>query len=277
MYDESKIGLVKGYWHDDSLSDQRFITLPRTGERIYATGDVGRYLPDGNIEILGRNDFQVEIHGHRIELGEIEASLKMLKGVRSAIAVVVKGQTEHKWIVAFVVAMSDAEQELQSDELKTALERKLPNYMNPSHIEIIERLPLSDNGKIDRRRLMEMAKEYTSGDLIVEYVAPRTNLEAIVASLVADVLNLNRVGVLNNFFALGGDSITATLLNNRIEEMLGVNMPLSAIFTNPTVEKICQFMKLQDNVERLDALTEMFSEVGINELNHVVADLRKEV
>lgn len=278
MYDGSEIGLAKGYWRNDALTDQRFITLPRTGERIYATGDVGRYLPDGNIEILGRNDFQVKIHGHRIELGEIEASLKMLEGVRSAVAVVVKqDQSEHKWIVAFVVAMSDAEHALEPSVLKTALEMKLPNYMIPSHIVILETLPLSANGKIDRLRLIEMAKEYTSSDLIVEYVAPRTKLEAIIASLVADVLNLNRVGVLDNFFDLGGDSISATRLNNRIEEMLGVNMPLSTLFTNPTVEKICHFMKRGDNVERLDAFTEMFSEVGINELNRVVADLRKEV
>jgi len=277
MYDASKIGLAKGYWRNKSLTDQRFITLPETGERIYATGDVGRYLPDGNIEILGRNDFQVQIHGHRIELGEIEASLRMLKGVRSAVAVVVEGQSEHKWIVAFVEAISDAEQALEPSVLKTALETKLPNYMIPSHIEILETLPLSDNGKIDRLRLMEMAKEYTSADTIVEYVAPRTQLEFIIASLVSDVLNLNRVGVMDNFFDLGGDSISATRLNNRIEEMLGVNMPLSTIFTNPTVEKICHFMRRGDNVERLDALTEMFSEVGIKELNCVVADLRKEV
>ncbi|MNO96324.1 Anguibactin system regulator [compost metagenome] len=276
MYDGSKIGLAKGYWRNDSLSDQRFVTLPGTGERIYATGDVGRYLPDGNIEILGRNDFQVKIHGQRIELCEIEASLKMLKGVRSAVAVVAEGQSEHKWIVAFVEAISDAEQALEPSVLKTALEMKLPNYMIPSHIVILDTLPLSVNGKIDRRQLMKMANECTSSDLIVGYVAPRTTLEAIVASLVADVLNLNRVGVLDNFFDLGGDSISATRLNNRIEEMLGVSMPLSTLFTKPTVEEICQFMKRGDNVERLDAFTEMFSEIGINDLNRVVADLRKE-
>lgn len=277
MYDASKIGLAKGYWRNKSLTDQRFIKLPETGERIYATGDVGRYLPDGNIEILGRNDFQVQIHGHRIELGEIEACLRMLEGVRSAVAVVVKSQSEHKWIVAFVEATSDTEQALDPNLLKTALETKLPNYMIPSHIEILETLPLSENGKIDRLLLMEMAKRYTSVDPIVEYVAPRTQLEFIIAFLVSDVLNLNQVGVLDNFFDLGGDSISATRLNNRIEEMLDVNMPLSTIFTNPTVEKLCHYMRQGDNVERLDSLTNMFSEVGIKELNCIVADLRKEV
>jgi amino acid adenylation domain-containing protein len=276
MYDGSEIGLAQGYWRNESLSDQCFITLPSTGERIYATGDVGRYLPDGNIEILGRNDFQVKIHGHRIELSEIEVNLEMLKGVRSATAVVVECQSEHKWIVAFAVAKSDAEHALEPNELKRALEMKLPNYMIPSHIVILDTLPLSINGKIDRLRLIEMAKEYTSSELIAEYVAPRTSLEAIIASLMADVLHLNRVGVLDNFFDMGGDSISATRLNNRIEEMLGVNMPLSALFTKPSVEAICLYMKRGDNAEHLDAIAEMFAEVGNNELDRVVADLRKE-
>ena len=277
MYDASEIGLAKGYWNNETLSNERFVTYPKTGQRIYATGDVGRYLPDGNIEIIGRNDFQVEIHGHRIELGEIEASLKMLEGVEQAVAVVVQGQTEHKWIVAFVLPMAGAQQELNSSDFKAALELKLPSYMVPTYIEILETLPLSENGKIDRRQLMEMAKEYTNGDVKKEYVAPRTNLEAIVASLIADVLSIDKVGVFDNFFDLGGDSINATRLNNRIQELLGVNMPLSTIFINPTVEKLCIFMQRQDNTEQLEAVIEMFSQVDMDELNRVVDDVRKEI
>lgn len=275
MYDGSTLGLAQGYWRNEALSDQRFITLPRTGERIYATGDVGRYLPDGNIEILGRDDFQIEIHGHRIELGEIEFSLEMLNGVRSAVAVVVEGQAKHKSIVAFVVPENDVQHTLEEDKLKSALEMKLPNYMVPSQVMIIEMLPLSTNGKIDRLQLMERAKDCISNDFTVKYVAPRTQLEAIIASLVADVLNLEQVGVLDNFFDRGGDSISATRLNNRIEEMLDINMPLSTFFNNPTVEKICHFMESGDNVERLNAFTEMLSEVDINELNRVVNDMQK--
>lgn len=276
MYDASEAGLAQGYWRNETLTNQHFTTLPKTGERIYATGDMGRYLPDGNIEILGRNDFQVQIHGHRIELGEIEANLNMQKGVRSAVAVVVEGSTEHKWIVAFVEAISDETQVLDPTLLKETFEAKLPSYMIPSHIEILETLPLNENGKIDRLQLTEMAKKFITNDFLIEYVMPRTQLEAIISSLMADVLNLERVGVLDNFFDLGGDSISATRLNNRIEEMLGVSMPLSTMFNNPTVEKICHFMSQGDNVESLNSFIEMFSQIGIGELSSAVADLRNE-
>ncbi|MEC1646348.1 non-ribosomal peptide synthetase [Bacillus halotolerans] len=276
MYDGSEIGLAKGFWRNEALTNQRFIKHPRTGQRMYATGDMGRYLPDGNIEILGRNDFQVQINGHRIELGEIEACLKMQEGVRSAVAVVIEGETEHKWIVAFVEARLEDKHLLDQSLIKEVFEKKLPNYMIPSHIEILEKLPLSDNGKIDRLQLTKMAKEYTTSDFLIEYVTPRTELEAIVASLMGDVLNLERVGVLDNFFDLGGDSISATRLNNRIEEMLGISMPLSTLFKNPTVEKICSFLNQGDDSETINALTEMFSQIGIGELYSVVEDLRKE-
>src|SRR5699024_1909369 len=118
MYDASKVGLAKGFWRNETLTNQYFITHPRTGERMYATGDMGRYLPDGNIEILGRNDFQVKINGQRIELGEIGASLKMQEGVHSAVAVVVEGATGHKWIVAFVEARPDDKHLLDPSLLK---------------------------------------------------------------------------------------------------------------------------------------------------------------
>ena len=276
MFDSSEVGLAKGYWRNEELTNKTFITHPTNGKRMYATGDMGRYLPDGNIEILGRNDFQVQINGHRIELGEIEASLNMQEGVHSAVAVVVTGATEHKWIVAFIEPKSDNRHLLDSSLLKKAFEMKLPNYMIPSHIQILEKLPLSDNGKIDRLQLTNLAKEYTTGEFLIEYVSPRTELEAIISSLMGDVLNLEKVGVLDNFFDLGGDSISATRLNNRIEELLGVSMPLSTLFNNPTVEKISSSINEGDNSEEVNNFIEMFSQIGVIEFDSAVSDLRKE-
>ncbi|WP_239772980.1 amino acid adenylation domain-containing protein [Mammaliicoccus sp. I-M36] len=274
MYDASNIGLAKGFWRNESLTNKLFIKNPKTGERMYATGDLGRYLPDGNIEILGRNDFQVKINGQRIELGEIEANLKMQKDIHSAVAVIVEDTNEQKRIIAFIEMNKERQNRLETNSLKEQFNLNLPNHMTPSIIEAIEKFPLNRNGKIDRLKLTEIAKELITKEITNEYTEPRTQLESIITSLMSDVLNISKLSINDNFFDLGGDSIIATRLINRIEEMLGINIPLSSLFNNPTVKKLCNFIDQGEHSESINDFIKVLSQLETSELNSIISKIK---
>jgi acyl carrier protein len=227
-------GLGRGYINRPDMTAERFIPNPfstERGARLYKTGDLVRHLPDGNIENLGRADTQVKVRGFRIELGEIESVLGKYPGVRESVVVTHQPSEEDKRLVAYIVC--DPSQTPAVGELRAYLKDKLPEYMIPSFFVFIDALPVSPNGKIDRRALptLEQFRPETTG----EYVAPRTEVERILADLWEQVLRVERVGVNDNFFELGGHSLLATQLVSHIRETFSVELPLRGIFESPTV------------------------------------------
>ena len=225
--------MARGYLNRPELTKERFLDDPfssRSGARLYKTGDLARYLPDGNIEFLGRGDQQVKIRGFRIELGEIEAALRQHPVVREA-AVLAREDPpggpsaslrREKRLVAYVAAESTAE------ELRRFLKDKLPEYMVPAHFVFLNSIPLTPNGKIDRKALP--APDRTRPELDKAFVAPRTPTEELLAEIWVQLLHLERVGVHDNFFDLGGHSLLATQAVSRIREVFQVEIPLRRLF-----------------------------------------------
>ncbi|HYP40107.1 MAG TPA: amino acid adenylation domain-containing protein [Chloroflexia bacterium] len=247
-------GLARGYLKRPDLTAERFIPnpfvsteyrVPSTeaitnyelritnsgGERLYRTGDLAAYLPDGNIQFLGRLDHQVKLRGFRIELGEIEAVLRQHPAVRDAVLMVREDVAGDKRLVAYVVPA----QTLTPTDLRGYLREHVPEYMVPSAFVLLEKLPLTPNGKLDRRALP--APELDRGDGR-ECVAPRSPVEEALVGIWASVLGLERVGVHDNFFELGGHSLLATQALSRVRDVLHVEMPLRRIFEMPTVAKL---------------------------------------
>ncbi|HKF49643.1 MAG TPA: amino acid adenylation domain-containing protein [Terracidiphilus sp.] len=221
-------GLAEGYWRDESRTHASFVIHPVTGERLYRTGDLGRYRPGGLIEFLGREDLQVKINGYRVELGEIEAALLQHPSVRQAVASTSGSQRGRLQLVAYVVHRDS----VSSDELRRFLLAKLPDYMVPSSFVVLDVLPLTANGKVDRKALSALETQRVSA--CDEPSACLSPTEELIAALWRDVLNVARVGVHDNFFELGGDSVAAIQVMSRIRESCGVELPLRRLFETPT-------------------------------------------
>ncbi|NET07728.1 MAG: amino acid adenylation domain-containing protein [Symploca sp. SIO2B6] len=233
------IGLAMGYWQQEAKTTASFITHPCTGERLYRTGDLGHYLPDGNIEFIGREDFQVKIGGYRIELGEIEAVLGQYPAVDKAVVAVAGKQLSEKRVVAYVVP----HQEISSDQLRSFLHEKLPEYMIPSAFVFLEVLPLSSNGKVDRRALPN--PEILLRELEVNYVAPQNDLEETIATVWQQVLDLEKVGVNNNFFEIGGNSLLITKIYSQLKNILPNEVEcisLVDLFKYPTISALAKYL-----------------------------------
>ncbi|WP_148100418.1 condensation domain-containing protein, partial [Streptomyces sp. NL15-2K] len=221
-------GLARGYFGRAGLTAERFVADPFTpGRRLYRSGDVVRWRPEGRLEFLGRGDDQVKIRGFRIEPAEVEAALARCAGVGLATVVAREDQPGVKRLAAYVVP-DDASVEM--DAVRAELARSLPEYMVPSVFVVLEALPLTANGKVDRRALP--VPEFDSGQ---EYVAPRTPVEERLAGIWAEVLGIERVGIRDSFFDLGGDSITSLKVASRIRVALGVGLSPRALFDAPTV------------------------------------------
>ncbi|MEJ6487889.1 non-ribosomal peptide synthetase, partial [Nostoc punctiforme UO1] len=189
-------GLARGYLNRPELTSERFISNPFGVGRLYKTGDLACYFPDGNIEFLGRIDNQVKIRGFRIELGEIEAVLNNHPQVQQAVVIVREDIADNKRLVAYVITLDES---LNSNQLREDLKQKLPKYMVPSAFVFLETLPLTPNGKIDRKALPALDGEIARID---EYIAPRTQSEKIIANIFASVLGVTKVGIYDNFFNL---------------------------------------------------------------------------
>ncbi len=220
-------GLANGYLNRPELTAEKFVETPFG--RLYRTGDLVRWLADGTLEFMGRIDQQVKIRGFRIEIGEIETVLGHLPGVRQCV-VVAQEASGDKRLVGYVVPEQGIT--LQEEELRTSLRKHLPDYMLPSFLVLLEELPLSPNGKVDRKKLPSPEGALNKRN---DYVAPRTPEEEKVAQIFAEVLRLEKVGIHDNFFALGGHSLMATQVVSRISEEYGVGVPLRILFESPTV------------------------------------------
>lgn len=208
------VGLAQGYWRNPEKTNERFVTHPQTGERIYLTGDLGRYRADGSLEILGRRDFQVKIRGQRIETGEIAAVLQQHPSVKEAIITAVDLKTDKARLVAFVVPQEESNVAI----LKQFLREKLPAHMVPNRFVLLERFPLSANGKIDRRSLMDQAARLPLQETV--YVAPQNQLEQTIVAIWQDILKLDQIGINDNFFDIGGNSLLITTVYSQLQALL---------------------------------------------------------
>ena len=225
-------GLARGYLKRPDLTAERFLPDPfdAEGARIYRTGDVARYLADGNIEYLGRTDHQVKLRGFRIELGEIERVLNQHAQVREAIVVVREDEPGDLRLVAYVLPEKEA---VNSNELREYLQKKLPEYMLPAAVVELKELPLTPNGKADRRALP--APQLSRSDLETSFQAPSTPTEEMLASIWSEILKVESIGVHDNFFHLGGHSLLAVKVISRLRAAFDVELPLRSFFDSPTI------------------------------------------
>lgn len=253
-------GLARGYLNRPDLTKEKFIPNPfskEQGSRIYKTGDLCRYLPDGNIEFLGRMDHQVKIRGFRIELGEIEAALREHTQVKEAVVIAREDQPGNKQLTAYL-APEEKEKTPEQSELRGFLKAKLPDYMIPSPFVTLEALPLTPNGKIDRKALPAPDR-----DLMREhaFAAPGNEMEEIISSIWKEVLNLEKVSVHDDFFVMGGHSLLAIVVVSRIQKKFSVRIPIKSIFDFPTISEFGEYMdqtissaepEAYDSIRRVD-------------------------
>ena len=221
---------------------QQLAKHPTAGSKfIYKTGDLARWLPDGNIELLGRIDHQVKVRGYRIELGEIESQLLMHQSVKEALVMARDDQNGDKYLCAYIVC----QQEIKIQELREYLSEKLPDYMVPSFFVQLDYMPLTPNGKIDRKALPEPGGNLGTG---AEYVEPRNEIEVKIASVWEEVLGTQRVGIRDSFFELGGDSIKAIQVLSRLNKHR-IKLEMKDIFRYKTIEELSQVVTKSDVIE----------------------------
>jgi len=229
-------GVGRGYLRRPEMTSERFIPhrfSAEPGERLYRTGDLVRYLPDGNLDFLGRMDDQVKIRGYRIELGEIERVLEQEPWIKGAVVVVRAGALGRRQLVAYVVG--DGERERETTRLRKYLKEKLPDYMVPSAIVVLERMPLTPNGKLDRDALPNPEQELRGGG--TADVPPRTLVEEILAEIFKQSLNLDRIGIHDNFFELGGDSILSIQIVSKANEA-GLGLTPKQLFQHQSIAEL---------------------------------------
>jgi amino acid adenylation domain-containing protein len=227
-------GLARGYLNRPELTAEKFIANPFCADpasRLYKTGDLARYLPDGNIEFLGRMDNQVKIRGYRIELSEIEVTLKHHPSVREAVVIARDDVAGDKRLVAYLIA--SPAQHPAPQQLRDFLKEKLPEYMIPNVFMFLKSLPRTPSGKVDRRALP--VPEGGRPELARDYVAPRNETQKLLTTIWLEVLKLEKVGIYDNFFDLGGHSLLATRVVSKIREVFRIELPLRALFETPTM------------------------------------------
>jgi hypothetical protein len=236
-------GVARGYHDRAALTEERFVQNPFAPGRLYRTGDLARLRWDGRLEWLGRSDFQVKVRGHRIELGEIEARLAECEGVREAVVVVREDRPADQRIVAYVRPLPSAE--LLEQTLREALRDRLPSYMLPQHVIVLGTFPLTPNGKVDRKALPAPEAREPS-----VYRAPESDLQRAIAELIAELVGASRVGLDDDFFVLGGHSMSALRLGARIRALFGIDLPMRVVFGSPTLEGLSSFVEATLLVKR---------------------------
>ncbi len=276
--------LAKGYLNQPSLTEERFLTDPFTGQssgqKMYRTGDQARFLPSGDVEFLGRVDTQVKIRGFRIELGEIESVLENYPLIKEAVVLPREIHTRSlpgleqvkthsdKRLVAFIEINGSSINESQSlNDLRASLTTRLPAYMLPSAYVILESIPKTLSGKVDRKALNSLAiVDETQPVVGNTYVAPRSPVEEELARIWSEVLGVEKIGVFDNFFELGGHSLLATQLISRIRETYHVDLALKKLFESPTIDTISQ-------VITHDLVDDMQKSETDNEIQQILAEI----
>lgn len=234
-------GLARGYLNHPELTAEKFISNPYGEGKIYKTGDLARYLPDGNIEYIGRIDNQVKIRGFRIELGEIEVVLNQQKFIDESVVIVREDEPGDKRLVAYYIPPEN--QQKNSQELRDFLKVELPEYMIPSVFVELETLPLTPNGKINRRALPKPENfDYQTKDV---FVLPGNELEIQLQKIWQKILNVKSISIRDNFFELGGHSLLALQLFNQIKQKIGQDLPLATLFQAPTIEELAHIIQQQ--------------------------------
>jgi len=233
-------GLAREYLCLPELTQQRFSPLAEIGpDRLYRTGDLARWNPDGTIEYIGRNDHQVKVRGYRIELGEIDSVLQQHDDVVSSVTIIREDQPGDKRIHCYAVLTQDSQ--TRPWEFRNFLEKSLPEFMIPTSIEVLDALPVNANGKVDRAAL---PKPKTIRRLLkTPYVAPSGDVQCRLAAIWEEVFGLGEVGVDDNFFEVGGHSLTAFMILNRIEHIFQTSMSVSSIFGNPTIRLFSELLR----------------------------------
>ncbi|MBP0011694.1 MAG: amino acid adenylation domain-containing protein [Roseofilum sp. SBFL] len=262
----SGIGLARGYLNREDLTNQRFISNPfdlskppTEKSKLYKTGDLGRYLADGNIEFLGRIDNQIKVRGYRIELGEIEAILSTHPHVEHGIVIPREDTPNNKRLVAYVVS---EDPDLTPLELRQFLQDKIPEYMIPSGFVILEQLPITPNGKVDRKALPAPDIELTRTE---EFIAPQNKIEQTLAEIWQDVLGLQRVSVKDNFFEIGGDSIISIQIVSRAQQA-GLGLTAKQLFQHQTIAQLATVAStLQPSSAQQNSVT---GEVPLTPIQH---------
>ena len=267
------VQVARGYLNLPELTNEKFIRNPFTTDdtKMYRTGDMARWMPDGNIEYLGRTDDQVKIRGYRIELGEIEEALQQIEGIKQAVVVVKEPVPGNKQLVAFIVS-DNFNQETFRNNLKT----RLPDYMVPALWIALDSLPLTANGKIDKKALAETD---TAGMLSDSYVVPRNEVEITLVQIWQKLLGVERIGIEENFFDIGGHSMLAVQLISAIRKEFSLEIPLKDIFERPTVEMLAGYIqKYQESnaswssgmltEKEIEAIAERLERIGLNEPVH---------
>ncbi len=264
----SGFGVGQGYWKNEASTQRSFVPNPFTDtvkplpgtdtDIIYKTGDLGRWLPDGNIEFFGRSDRLFKIRGFRVELGEIEELLLQHALVKENVVVVREDTPGDKRLVAYVVLTDYQKKDDISNstqaipQLRQFLKERLPEYMVPSTFVVVESLPLTPSGKVD---LNALPAPNISSDLEISFIPPRTRAEQIVANIWADVLKQKQVGINDNFFDLGGHSLLATQVISRLREAFKIDLPLRSLFENPTVKSLVEQLEGILTVQQLQAVS----------------------
>ncbi|MCK4261003.1 MAG: amino acid adenylation domain-containing protein, partial [Halanaerobiales bacterium] len=231
-----------GYYKNPEFTRKVFIRNPFSDnpkDVIYKTGDLGRMLPSGDVEIMGRADHQVKLRGVRIELGEIENQLLQFEKVKEAVVVALEDETNNKYLSAYIEVEG---QKLDTSEIREFLQKRLPDYMIPTYFVQLEEMPLTPNGKIDRKALPVPGKNDTG----VEYVAPQNEIEEKLVEIWSEVLGVEEIGINHNFFDIGGHSLRAATLVAKIHQKLDVEVPLKEVFANSTVKKLAEYIQKAD-------------------------------
>jgi acyl-CoA synthetase (AMP-forming)/AMP-acid ligase II/acyl carrier protein len=266
-------GVTRGYHGRPGLTAERFVPEPfgdDAGARMYRTGDRARWRADGTLEFLGRADFQVKIRGFRIEPGEIESLLKAHPAVADAVVVARHDPHDGARLVAYTVPAGAAAAD--AGELRAHLAARLPDYMVPAAFVPLDAFPLTPNGKLDRRALPEPEAAAAPAD---RYVAPSSTVEEVLAGIWAEVLNVERIGVRDDFFALGGHSLRATRVLTRLRQTFQVEVPLRAFFQAPTLGAMAAGIAADpEAVERIEQITEvlrMLNEADEEQVSQMLA------
>ncbi|MCB2311586.1 amino acid adenylation domain-containing protein [Clostridium tagluense] len=243
-------GLARGYLNNTELTVEKFVQNPfEFGTKMFKTGDLVRWMTDGNIEFLGRIDNQVKIRGFRIELGEIENRLSQHEGIKEAAVIIKESKYNDKYIGAYVVC----EKEISELNLRGYLRKSLPEYMIPAYFIQLEKMPLTHTEKIDRKALPEVNFELFSN----KYEAPRNGIEEKLSKIWSGILGIEKVGINDNFFELGGHSLKATTLSAFIHKRINLKVSLKDIFDNPTIKELAAFIKgVEENIYKSIELVE---------------------